>query len=108
MMKDAEFQGKGSVMGRLVHVDGYPGLVLCDDERVTGELYLVGDRLLGELDHYEGCLESPAHYLREKTLVALENGEKKSADVYVFQLLEPHHENIENGDWLGWLAQKFT
>tara|TARA_B110000914_G_C15185328_1_gene319252 strand:+ start:32 stop:421 length:390 start_codon:yes stop_codon:yes gene_type:complete len=103
LMQAAEFQSKGSISGRLVHVDQYPGLIPCGDQQVMGELYLVGDQLLNELDRYEGCLESPPHYLRQETMALLENGEKKSVLVYVFQLLEPHHEEVENGDWIEWM-----
>ncbi len=66
----------------------------------------MSDQLLNELDRYEGCLESPAHYLREETVVTLENGEKKSALVYIFQLLEPHHEEVKGGDWMEWIVSK--
>ncbi len=106
LMQGAEFHATGSIPGRLVHVDQYPGLIPCDDEQVMGELYLVGDQLLNELDRYEGCLESPPHYIRQETVVTLENGEKKSALVYVFQLLEPHHEEVENGDWIQWMESE--
>lgn len=102
LMQGAMFQGKATTSGRLVHVDEYPGLIACDDQQVTGELYLVSDQLLIELDRYEGCFESPPHYLRQETSVLLENGEKQSAQAYVFQLLEPHHEEIESGDWVQW------
>jgi gamma-glutamylcyclotransferase (GGCT)/AIG2-like uncharacterized protein YtfP len=84
-------------------VDQYPGLIPCDDQRVTGELYLVSDALLIELDRYEGCFESPPHYHREETTVMLENGKQKSAQVYVFQLLEPDQEEITCGDWMEWI-----
>lgn len=106
MMRDAEFKAVGSINGRLVHVDQYPGLILCDDRRVLGEVYLVNDDLLADLDRYEGCLESPAHYLREETLVSLENGETILAQVYIFQLLEPHHEDIDGGDWIRWMKER--
>lgn len=101
-MDAAVFQGEATAPGRLVHVDEYPGLLLCDDKEVKGELYLVSDALLSELDRYEGCLESPPHYVRQKMTVQSENGEKRSAHVYVFQLLEPHHEDIPSGDWIEW------
>lgn len=106
LMQAAEFQSKGSISGRLVHIDQYPGLIPCGDQQVIGELYLVGDQLLNELDRYEGCLESPAHYLRKETVVTLKNGEKKPALVYIFQLLEPHHEEVKGGDWMEWIVSK--
>jgi len=106
LMQAADFQSKGLASGRLVHVDQYPGLIPCDDEQVMGELYLLNDQLLNELDRYEGCLESPPHYLRQETMVLLENGEKRSAMVYTFQLLESHHEEIKNGDWIQWIESK--
>ena len=102
LMQGAEFVAEGSISGRLVHVDEYPGLILCDDRRVTGELYAVGDEKRSELDKYEGCFDSPAHYLREEIEVLLEAGELQVAEVYVFQLLEPHHEEITSGDWIEW------
>ena len=102
LMKKALFKAHGSVSGRLVHVDEYPGLIFCEDQQVHGELYEVGDSLLRELDRYEGCFESPAHYVREKVVVLLENGESINAEVYRFNLLEPHHERIIGGDWIKW------
>jgi gamma-glutamylcyclotransferase (GGCT)/AIG2-like uncharacterized protein YtfP len=101
-MQRAVFQGNATIQGRLVHVDQYPGLILCDDQRVKGELYLVSDTLLNELDRYEGCFESPPHYLRQETEVLLENGEEVSAQAYVFKLLEPDQEEITCGDWIAW------
>lgn len=106
LMRGAEFQSKGSITGRLVHVDQFPGLIPCDDQRVLGDLYLVNDQLLDELDQYEGCFSSPPHYLREETKVLLENGEVTLAFVYVFQQLKPEHEEIENGDWIQWMEDK--
>lgn len=104
LMEGAEFLTNGSILGRIVHVDQYPGLIFSDAQRVKGELYRVSDALIHELDRYEGCHESPPHYLREEIEVLLENGEVRSAQVYVFQLLEPHHEAIESGDWIEWIG----
>ena len=105
LMQGAEFKMKGSISGRLIHIDQYPGLIHCDKQRVNGELYQVSDALISELDRYEGCFESPPHYLREEIEVLLENGETTSAQVYVFQLPEPHHEEIECGDWIEWMKR---
>lgn len=102
LMRGAEFVATGSIPGRLVHVDAYPGLILCDDQRVVGELYSVHHDLLVELDGYEGCFESPPHYLREGTVVLLEDGELQAAEVYVFNQLDPSHEEITSGDWIRW------
>lgn len=106
LMQGAEFSGDASISGRMVHVDEYPGLVLCDDERVVGELYWVNDAHLRQLDQYEGCNENPPHYIRTEVEVVPESGdteETQFAQVYVFQLLEQDQERIEGGDWIKWL-----
>jgi len=106
LMAGAEFLSDGTIQGRLVHVDQYPGLIRDSEHRVKGELYRVSDELIKELDHFEGCFESPIHYTRESVEVLLGNGESQEADVYVFQQLKPHHERIESGDWIQWSAHK--
>jgi len=102
-MKDADLHAKGSISGKLVHIDQYPGLILCDAERVKGEVYLVNDNLLADLDRYEGCFESPPHYLRQEIDVLLENGDLVPAETYVFQDPKPHHQSIKSGDWIEWI-----
>lgn len=101
LMQDAEYLTDGYVRGRLIHIDQYPGLLLDGNTggRVIGELYAVDPILLKELDRYEGCFESPPHYLRQSIQVTLDSGEEQVADTYVFQLPQPHHEIIQSGDW---------
>jgi gamma-glutamylcyclotransferase (GGCT)/AIG2-like uncharacterized protein YtfP len=106
VMDGGKFLANGSIIGKIFHIDQYPGLILGGEQRVIGELYQVNDHLLVKLDRYEGCYESPAHYLREEVEILLENGEIQLAQVYVFQLLEPHHEAIESGDWIEWMKNK--
>ena len=106
LMDGAEFVGDGAIAGRLVHVDQYPGLIHDARKRVKGELYRVNQDQLKELDRYEGCSESPPLYTRESVEVELENSEKLTAGVYLFQQLQAHHEAIESGDWLEWFKHK--
>ena len=106
LMASAEFLSYGTIKGRLVHVDQYPGYIRGFEDHVKGELYRVNDRLIEELNRYEGCYESPAHYTREPVDVLLDDGETVVANVYVFQLVSSDQEKIENGDWLEWLADR--
>lgn len=99
LMGEAEFVAMGSVEGRMVYVDEYPGLLKQRGERVVGEVYRVNEAMVPELDRYEGCFESPPYYEREPIGVVLESGEMIDAQVYQFLLLQDHHERIESGDW---------
>lgn len=105
MMADAEYIGQATSLGRLVHVDQYPGLIRDSESLVKGELYLVDEVLMKKLDQYEGCNENPPLYRAEKVDVLLDDGERFSAITYVFQQLRDHHERIECGDWIDWILE---
>ena len=105
LMLGADFQCLATTSGRIVHIDQYPGLILDTENSVTGELYLANEDLIHELDQYEGCFESPPLYLREEVTATDENGKTHQAQTYVFQRLEPHHEEIQSGDWIKWINQ---
>jgi gamma-glutamylcyclotransferase (GGCT)/AIG2-like uncharacterized protein YtfP len=69
--REARWLGPAFVRGKLVQLDGYPGLIPGDDI-VSGEIWEFEDALLEDLDHYEGCHPSDAHpheYRREWTLI---------------------------------------
>ena len=106
LMQGAEFLGLGTIKGRLVHVNQYPGLIIDSESEVKGELYSANDKLISELDRYEGCLESPPLYSAEIVKVWLEDSEASRARAYVFQQLRSHHEPIESGDWIEWVKHK--
>ncbi len=106
MMADAKYVSAGTIKGRLVHVNQYPGLIRDSESIVKGELYLVSADLVVNLDQYEGCNEFPPLYISKKIEVLLDSGEKLSAATYVFQQLKKHHEEIECGDWIEWCERK--
>ena len=105
LMLEADFQCLATTSGRIVHVDQYPGLILDSENSVIGELYIANDKLVRELDQYEGCFESPPLYIRQEITVIDENGKTHQAQTYVFQRLEPHHKKIQSGDWIKWVNQ---
>lgn len=105
LMAGAEWVSAGTIKGKLVHVDQYPGLIISEKGRVSGDLYRVNDELLLELDRYEGCFDSPPHYTRESVEVLLDDGRLSQTSVYVFQLLDSLSrplEWIDSGDWIAW------
>jgi len=105
-MESAEFKANGTISGRLVHVEQSPGLIPCDDQHVIGEVYLIDDTLLQQLDRYEGCHVSPPLYLRQEIEVQIDTGEIVNAYKYVFKNLKPEHQPIPHGDWIKWIQSE--
>ena len=87
----AHFVARASVPGRLVMLDGYPGLVAgAPGERVAGELYRLHhpERGLPRLDRYEGCLPGdPRHaeYRRVQLTATTPGGLRHRAWAYLYQ-----------------------
>ena len=88
----AERIGEASCAGRLYLIDDFPGLVASADpaERAFGELFRLhepGDRLLAELDLYEGCGPDdpePTLYVRVMRKVSRPDGTSLDAWVYLY------------------------
>lgn len=104
-MAGAEFVSDGTVAGRLIRVDWYPGLVL-DPEAgpVAGEAWEVSMEMLAELDRYEGCdpeSGSGDEYRRVMASVRLEDGSMTDAWVWEWVGSVGDCPVVEGGDWLG-------
>ena len=102
-MARANFVGEATVLGTLVKVDWYPGLVLRGDTKVKGEVYDVDAQTLRELDEFEGLGSEDTRndeYKRVMSKVELETGECLECEVYEWQLGVADYEMVENGDWL--------
>jgi gamma-glutamylcyclotransferase (GGCT)/AIG2-like uncharacterized protein YtfP len=103
----AEFIGQGSIAASLYQVGWYPGAVPDSrtGERVHGEVYLLRQpqRLLEELDRYEGCLPrrvGAGPFRRDTTIVSLSSGGRLAAWVYWYERCVTRLERIESGDYL--------
>ncbi|MEZ5939250.1 MAG: gamma-glutamylcyclotransferase family protein [Hyphomonadaceae bacterium] len=95
--------GSGDVAGELYAVDWYPALVLNRGTRarVRGELWEMRapDRLLAELDPYEGD-----DYARSEQLVRLDTGRTFSAWVWAWTVPLVGAPRIDSGDYCEWAA----
>ena len=105
--------GQAFWQGRLFLVGDYPGAVPSNDPQdiVHGEVYCLTepDRLLAELDAYEGCsLEFPAatEYERQPTRVSLAGGRSLAVWIYVYQKTTAGLQ-IASGDFLGKSEYRF-
>ncbi|MGJ8723787.1 MAG: gamma-glutamylcyclotransferase family protein [Roseibacillus sp.] len=102
-MKRATFVGEATVLGTLVKVDWYPGLVLEGDGQVNGEVYEVDEQTIGELDVFEGIGiedERNDEYKRVSAVVLLDDGCELECWIYEWQLGVADYEVVANGDWL--------
>ncbi len=108
---DAVLVGEGSLRGLLYAADGYPALVASDDaaDLVRGEVYRLGGSgqcatasVLARLDEYEGC--DPLHparglFRRVRAEVALDDGRRVSAWVYLYNRDTTALRRIASGDY---------
>lgn len=107
-MAGAEWMGKGTLAGALYLIDlnpelSFPALVEDEGRSVVGELYLVPDETLMDLDRYEGVSETPDprdEYLRVLRLVKMEQGGESLAWVWLWNRELGNARLIESGDWL--------
>lgn len=74
--RDAVAEGFGLIR----YVAGYPGLTPEVGRSARGELFLVDNDLLAELDRFEEC---PEIYFREKIVVRLPDGARVEAFAYI-------------------------
>jgi gamma-glutamylcyclotransferase (GGCT)/AIG2-like uncharacterized protein YtfP len=102
----ADFVGVGTFVGKLYNIGEYPGTVPSDnpDDVVKGEVYALHDpkSVLKVLDGYEGCGQDdlpPTEFRREKVLISLENGEKISAWIYIYNRPTDGLKVISSGDY---------
>lgn len=102
-MERASIVGKATVVGTLVKVDWYPGLVLGGERLVHGEVYQVDEQTLCELDEFEGIGVEDSRsdeYKRVETAVQLDDGRTLMCQIYEWQLGVEDYEVVANGDWL--------
>jgi gamma-glutamylcyclotransferase (GGCT)/AIG2-like uncharacterized protein YtfP len=103
----AKFVGLGSVPGALYDCGWYPGAVFDPDSRtrVVGEVFTVkhADRLLAQLDHYEGTAEPSNPFRRIAVKVRLDRGGSLEAWSYEMTAFPPRCRLIDSGDFLAHL-----
>lgn len=82
--------GHGTIRARLYNLGEYPGVVLNDaaSSPVPGEVFLVPDAdTLARLDTYEDFRPhdpSNSLFLREKTVVTMDDGTRETCWVYIY------------------------
>jgi gamma-glutamylcyclotransferase (GGCT)/AIG2-like uncharacterized protein YtfP len=117
---EARYVAKGTVCGQLFDLDGSPGArkpvpapaspsgdrgpAQCGRHRITGEVFLLSNphRAFKALDAYEGFrTHSPAGsiYVRDRTEVTLEGGERVTAWIYWLNRLPGGLRPISSGDY---------
>jgi gamma-glutamylcyclotransferase (GGCT)/AIG2-like uncharacterized protein YtfP len=101
---NAAHLGRGQTPGLLYRVDWYPGLVLCGDGWVTGDVFSVTDAsLLRVLDAYEDASTAPSarhEYLRQRVEVRMADASTLTAWTYVYNRAPPPSSLIAGGDFL--------
>lgn len=107
LKSQAKFVGKGSVPGALYDCGWYPGAVFNPDSRtrVVGEVFAIrhADRLLAQLDHYEGTAEPSNPFRRVPVKVRLDRGGTVDAWSYEMTAFPSRCRLIESGDFMAHL-----
>jgi gamma-glutamylcyclotransferase (GGCT)/AIG2-like uncharacterized protein YtfP len=100
----AKLVGKGSAPGVLYDFGWYPGAKFDADarSRVIGEVFALrnAERLLAELDHYEGTAEPGNAFRRVPVKVRLERGGTVDAWSYEMGESTARRRPIESGDFI--------
>ena len=95
-MEDADFLGKATLPGYAMYDLGwYPGILPAEDFSVHGEVYLVSQEMLKDMDRYEG---EGFLYMRKTVFVAGIDG-CENAQVYVYLRPVDEAQRIKNGRW---------
>ncbi len=102
-LKNAKFIDTGIIQGNLLHLGGFPGLIVSksDKDYVQGELYEIAEETLPALDRLEG---HPDFFRRLEGIVYLDGDdrrEKHTCLVYQFQpMMDPEdYLTIWTGKW---------
>jgi gamma-glutamylcyclotransferase (GGCT)/AIG2-like uncharacterized protein YtfP len=104
LKSQAKLVGLGSAPGALYDFGWYPGAVFKADARtrVLGEVYALknAERLLAQLDYYEGTTEPSNPFRRVAIKVRLERG--GTVDAWTYEMVEPpaRQRLIESGDFI--------
>ncbi|HKA46695.1 MAG TPA: gamma-glutamylcyclotransferase family protein [Methyloceanibacter sp.] len=100
----AKLVGKGSTPGALYDFGWYPGAAFTADARtrVVGEVYALGnaERLIAQLDNYEGAAEPNQRFHRVVVTVRLEKGGTVEAWSYEMVELPANRRPVESGDFI--------
>ena len=104
--------GRAQVAGTLHHLGSYPGLVLCGEGMVQGEVYAVSPELERVLDEIEEVWpQQTGEYAKREVLVRLEAapapagslGEPRELLCFLYEIAHERTENmplISDGDWV--------
>jgi gamma-glutamylcyclotransferase (GGCT)/AIG2-like uncharacterized protein YtfP len=99
LLHTSEFVDNATVCGRLYSLGGFPGLRLDDAEgNVVGEVWLVDDDTLAELDRLEGVAVGFYERRRARARIGVEG----RGLVWVYQIAEQHiagQPEVPGGDW---------
>ena len=100
----AELISCGTIIGRMYHIDWYPGLILDDSgDEIYGEIYSVEHELLTSLDAFEGFSAGEiqgSEYRRVQTTVMQQNSETVIAWVWEWVGIVSENQRVSAGDWL--------
>ena len=100
-MEGAQLLGETTVTGTLVKIDWYPGVVLEGETSVYGEVYEIDEKILAELDEFEGIgNDSQAGEYERVTTVIDIDGRSHEVFLYEWQKGVSDYEIVPNGDWL--------
>lgn len=104
--------GEASVAGRLIMLDGYPGLLLEDSPNgvVRGDvLVLVDDSTLAAVDAYEGYAprgDDSDEYERVRAEASMDDGTTLDVWLYVYRGDVGGRAPIASGDYVRFLHQR--
>jgi gamma-glutamylcyclotransferase (GGCT)/AIG2-like uncharacterized protein YtfP len=104
LKSQAKLVGKGFTPGILYDFGRYPGATFKADSRsrVIGEVFALrnAERLLAELDHYEGTAEPGNPFRRVPIKVHLDQGGTIDAWSYEMSEVPARPRRIESGDFI--------
>lgn len=98
----ARHVGGATTSGRLYDLGAYPGMTAARGRRehVVGDVYRVANpRVLRALDRYEAGERGKARFVRERCIVALATGGRRSAWVYRYRCSVVGAARIASGDY---------
>jgi len=107
MARHAAYVGGAQFQGTLYQIDYYPGAIPSPraGDRVRGEIFrlLRPELLLPRLDEYEECSPErprPTEYVRRKSMLLLDSGQRTEAWIYLFNRPVTGFRKIASGDFL--------
>jgi gamma-glutamylcyclotransferase (GGCT)/AIG2-like uncharacterized protein YtfP len=104
LASQARLIGRGSAQGTLYDLGRYSGAMFGADHKgaVIGEVFELpsNDRLLRDLDAYEGIAEEGAMFTRVEVEANLDTGSKLKAFAYALGRAPHRPRPVANGDWL--------